>query len=190
MSDVLKFLINVVVNGFLICEEVEVVFEVLFNGEVMFSQIGGFLMVLCICGEMVDEYVVVVVVMCVKCKVVKVFVGVMDIVGIGGDGKYMLNIFIVMVFVVVGVGVLVVKYGNWNLILKLGIFDLQGQMGINVMVGFEVVEKVLNEVGIGFMMVLMYYLVIVYVMLMWIEFGIWIIFNIFGFLINFVGVKC
>lgn len=47
-------------------------------------------MVLCMCGEMVDEYVVVVVVMCVNCVKVIVFEGVMDIVGIGGMGKVIL----------------------------------------------------------------------------------------------------
>lgn len=45
-----------------------------------------------------------------------------------------------IVFVVVGVGVFVVKYGNCKLLLNLGVVDMLIENGIDVMVGFEVVE--------------------------------------------------
>lgn len=69
-------------------------------------------MVLRVCGEIVGEVIGVVVIMWVKMFLVEVLSDVIDIVGIGGDNLGSYNIFICMVFVVVGCGVNVVKYGN------------------------------------------------------------------------------
>lgn len=46
-----------------------------------------------------------------------------DIVGIGGDGYNMINIFSVVGVVVVFCGVKVVKYGNRSVLSKLGLVD-------------------------------------------------------------------
>lgn len=189
MSDALKPLINAAANGPLTREEAEAAFEVLFNGEATPSQIGGLLMALRTRGETVDEYAAAAAVMRAKCKAVKAPAGAMDIVGTGGDGKHTLNISTATAFVVAGAGVPVAKHGNRNLTSKSGTSDLQGQMGINVMVGPEVVEKALNEAGIGFMMAPMHHPAIAHVMPTRTELGTRTIFNILGPLTNPAGAK-
>ncbi|QTN35458.1 anthranilate phosphoribosyltransferase [Cognatishimia activa] len=189
MSDALKPLINAAANGPLTQEQAETAFEVLFNGEATPSQIGGLLMALRTRGETVDEYAAAAAVMRAKCKAVKAPAGAMDIVGTGGDGKHTLNISTATAFVVAGAGVPVAKHGNRNLTSKSGTSDLQGQMGINVMVGPEVVEKALNEAGIGFMMAPMHHPAIAHVMPTRTELGTRTIFNILGPLTNPAGAK-
>lgn len=189
MSDALKPLINAAANGPLSQEQAEAAFEVLFNGEATPSQIGGLLMALRTRGETVDEYAAAAAVMRAKCKAVKAPEGAMDIVGTGGDGKHTLNISTATAFVVAGAGVPVAKHGNRNLTSKSGTSDLQGQMGINVMVGPEVVEKALNEAGIGFMMAPMHHPAIAHVMPTRTELGTRTIFNILGPLTNPAGAK-
>lgn len=189
MSDALKPLINAAANGPLSQEQAEAAFEVLFNGEATPSQIGGLLMALRTRGETVDEYAAAAAVMRAKCKAVKAPKGAMDIVGTGGDGKHTLNISTATAFVVAGAGVPVAKHGNRNLTSKSGTSDLQGQMGINVMVGPEVVEKALNEAGIGFMMAPMHHPAIAHVMPTRTELGTRTIFNILGPLTNPAGAK-
>ncbi|NQY60222.1 anthranilate phosphoribosyltransferase [Cognatishimia sp.] len=189
MSDALKPLINAAANGPLSQEQAEAAFEVLFNGEATPSQIGGLLMALRTRGETVDEYAAAAAVMRAKCKAVKAPASAMDIVGTGGDGKHTLNISTATAFVVAGSGVPVAKHGNRNLTSKSGTSDLQGQMGINVMVGPDVVEKALNEAGIGFMMAPMHHPAIAHVMPTRTELGTRTIFNILGPLTNPAGAK-
>lgn len=189
MSDALKPLINAAANGPLTQEQAETAFEVLFNGEATPSQIGGLLMALRTRGETVDEYAAAAAVMRAKCKAVKAPEGAMDIVGTGGDGKHTLNISTATAFVVAGAGVPVAKHGNRNLTSKSGTSDLQGQMGINVMVGPDVVEKALSEAGIGFMMAPMHHPAIAHVMPTRTELGTRTIFNILGPLTNPAGAK-
>jgi anthranilate phosphoribosyltransferase len=113
----------------------------------------------------------------------------MDIVGTGGDGKGTLNISTATAFVVAGAGVPVAKHGNRNLSSKSGAADALTQLGVNVMVGPEVVEKALKEAGIGFMMAPMHHPAIAHVMPTRAELGTRTIFNILGPLTNPAGVK-
>ena len=131
--------------------EAEVAFETLFNGEATPSQIGGFLMALRTRGETVDEFAAAAAIMRAKCNAVRAPQGAMDIVGTGGDGKGTLNISTATAFVVAGAGVPVAKHGNRNLSSKSGAADALGQMGTNVMVGVDVVERALEEIGIAFL---------------------------------------
>ena len=108
----------------------------------------------------------------------------MDIVGTGGDGKGTLNISTATAFVVAGAGVPVAKHGNRNLSSKSGAADALGQMGIDVMVGPNVVERALREVGIGFMMAPMHHPATAHVMPTRAELGTRTIFNILGPLTN------
>jgi anthranilate phosphoribosyltransferase len=113
----------------------------------------------------------------------------MDIVGTGGDGKGTLNISTATAFVVAGAGVPVAKHGNRNLSSKSGAADALTQLGVNVMVGPDVVEKALKEAGIGFMMAPMHHPAIAHVMPTRAELGTRTIFNILGPLTNPAGVK-
>ncbi|MEM9971542.1 MAG: anthranilate phosphoribosyltransferase, partial [Pseudomonadota bacterium] len=143
MSGALKPLISAAVDRPLTREEAEAAFAVLFDGEATPSQIGVFLMTLRTRGETVEEYAAAAAVMRAKCNAVQAPKGAMDIVGTGGDGKGTLNISTATAFVVAGAGVTVAKHGNRNLSSKSGAADALSQMGVNVMVGPEVVEAAL-----------------------------------------------
>jgi anthranilate phosphoribosyltransferase len=99
-----------------------------------------------------------------------------------------LNISTGAAFAVAGCGVVVAKHGNRNLSSKSGTADVQGQLGINVMVGPEVVERALSEVGIGFMMAPMHHPAMAHVGPSRVELGTRTIFNLLGPLTNPAGV--
>ncbi|WP_108837669.1 anthranilate phosphoribosyltransferase [Tateyamaria sp. Alg231-49] len=189
MSDALKPLIDAAANGPLTRDQAEAAFQILFEGEATPSQIGGLLMALRTRGETVDEFAAAAAVMRAKCNAVRAPEGAMDIVGTGGDGKGTLNISTATAFVVAGAGVTVAKHGNRNLSSKSGAADALTQMGINVMVGPDVVEASLAGAGIGFMMAPMHHPAIAHVMPTRAELGTRTIFNILGPLTNPAGVK-
>ena len=189
MSDALKPLIAAAADRPLSRAEAEAAFAILFEGEATPSQIGGLLMALRTRGETVEEYAAAAHVMRAKCLAVRAPQGAIDIVGTGGDGKGTLNISTAAAFVVAGAGVPVAKHGNRNLSSKSGAGDVLGQMGIDVMVGPEVVERALAEVGIGFMMAPMHHPATRHVMPARTELGTRTIFNILGPLTNPAGVR-
>ena len=188
MSDALKPLIGAASDRTLTRDEAEAAFTVLFEGEATPAQMGGFLMALRTRGETVDEYAAAAAVMRAKCNKVRAPEGAMDIVGTGGDGKHTLNISTATAFVVAGAGVPVAKHGNRNLSSKSGTADVQAQMGVNVMVGADVVEEALAEAGIAFMMAPMHHPAMAHVGPVRAELGTRTIFNILGPLTNPAGV--
>ncbi|MEM8629776.1 MAG: anthranilate phosphoribosyltransferase [Pseudomonadota bacterium] len=189
MSDDFRPLIGIAADRPLTRDEAELAFETLFEGDATPSQIGGLLMALRTRAETVEEYAAAATVMRRKCRTVRAPDGAMDIVGTGGDGKGTLNISTATAFVVAGAGVTVAKHGNRNLSSKSGAADALGQMGIEVMVGPETVERAINDVGIGFMMAPMHHPAIAHVMPTRSELGTRTIFNILGPLTNPAGVK-
>jgi anthranilate phosphoribosyltransferase len=110
--------------------------------------------------------------------------GAVDIVGTGGDGKGTLNISTGAAFVVAGAGVPVATHGNRNLSSRSGAADALTEIGVNVMVGPEVVERAIAEAGIGFMMAPMHHPAVRHVMPARQELGTRTIFNILGPLTN------
>ncbi len=170
-------------------EEAEGAFQILFDGEATPAQMGGLLMALRTRGETVGEYAAAAAVMRAKCLKVVAPAGAMDIVGTGGDGKGTLNISTAAAFVVAGAGVPVAKHGNRNLSSKSGAADALTELGINVMIGPQLVEKALKEVGIGFMMAPMHHPAMRHVGPVRIELGTRTLFNILGPLTNPAGVK-
>ncbi|WP_439521967.1 anthranilate phosphoribosyltransferase [Marivita sp.] len=189
MSDLMKPLIYAASEGPLSRSQAEQAFEILFEGEATPAQIGGLLMALRARGEAVSEYAAAAAVMRAKCTPVKAPEGAMDIVGTGGDGKGTLNISTATAFVVAGAGVPVAKHGNRNLSSKSGAADALTEMGVNVMVSPEIVERSLIEAGIGFMMAPMHHPAMKHVMPVRQELGSKTIFNILGPLTNPAGVK-
>jgi anthranilate phosphoribosyltransferase len=161
----------------------------LFEGQATDAQIGGLLMAMRARGEAISEYAAGAAVMRAKCNAVKAPAGAMDIVGTGGDGMGTLNISTATAFVVAGAGVPVAKHGNRNLSSLSGAADALGQMGINVMVRADVVERAIAQIGIGFMMAPMHHPAIKHVMPARQQLGCKTIFNILGPLTNPAGVK-
>ncbi|MBA4351560.1 MAG: anthranilate phosphoribosyltransferase [Rhodobacter sp.] len=189
MSDILRPLIGLAAERPLTRAEAETAFEALFNGEGTPAQMGGFLMALRTRGETVDEFAAAATVMRAKCNKVTAPEGAMDIVGTGGDGKGTLNISTAAAFVVAGAGVPVAKHGNRNLSSKSGSADALTELGLNVMVGPDVVERCLSEAGIGFMMAPMHHPAMRHVGPVRMELGTRTIFNILGPLTNPAGAK-
>ncbi|MBC7675506.1 MAG: anthranilate phosphoribosyltransferase [Rhodoferax sp.] len=189
MSDVLKPLIGIAAERALTRAEAETAFQALFEGAATPAQMDGFLMALRTRGETVDEFAAAASVMRSKCLPVRAPAGAMDIVGTGGDGKGTLNISTATAFVVAGAGVIVAKHGNRNLSSKSGAADALTELGLNVMVGPEIVERCLNEAGIGFMMAPMHHPATRHVMPVRAELGTRTLFNILGPLTNPAGVK-
>ena len=189
MSDVLKPLIGIAADRPLTRAEAEAAFAALFDGAATPAQMGGFLMALRTRGETVDEFAAAASVMRAKCLPVRAPAGAMDIVGTGGDGKGTLNISTATAFVVAGAGVIVAKHGNRNLSSKSGAADALTELGLNVMVGPDVVERCLAEAGIGFMMAPMHHPATRHVMPVRAELGTRTLFNILGPLTNPAGVK-
>ena len=189
MSDALKPLINAAADGPLTRAQAEEAFGILFAGDATPAQIGGLLMALRTRGETVDEYAAAAAVMRAKCLPVNAPADAMDIVGTGGDGKHTLNISTATAYVVAGAGQVVAKHGNRNLSSKSGTADVQTAMGVNVMVGPQVVERCLSEAGIGFMMAPMHHPAMAHVGPVRAELGARTIFNILGPLTNPAGVK-
>ena len=189
MSDRLKPLIHAAADRALTRAEAEAAFTVLFDGDATPAQMGGLLMALRTRGETVDEIAAAAHVMRTKCNPVSAPAGAMDIVGTGGDGKGTLNISTATAFVVAGAGVVVAKHGNRNLSSKSGAADALTELGLNVMVGAGVVERCLNEAGIGFMMAPMHHPATRHVAPVRLELGTRTLFNILGPLTNPAGVK-
>ncbi len=189
MSDLLRPLIGVAAERALTRTEAETAFATLFDGTATAAQIGGFLMALRTRGETVAEIAAAAHVMRLNCTPVQAPPGAMDIVGTGGDGKGTLNISTATAFVAAAAGVPVAKHGNRNLSSRSGAADALGAMGINVMVGAEVVERALAELGIAFLMAPMHHPAIRHVMPARAELGTRTIFNILGPLTNPAGVK-
>ena len=189
MSDVLKSIIARAIDAPLSPADAKAAFGEIMEGRGTAAQIGGFLMVLRVRGETVGEYAAAAAAMRERCLRVNAPAGAMDIVGTGGDGKGTLNISTATAFVVAGAGVSVAKHGNRNLSSKSGAADALGELGINVMVGPDVVERGIREAGIGFMMATMHHPAIKHVMPARQELGTRTIFNILGPLTNPAGVK-
>ena len=188
MTD-LRALIAIACDRPLTRPEAELAFEALFEGSATPAQMGGLLMALRTRGETVDEFAAAAFVMRAHCHRVTAPAGAMDIVGTGGDGKGTLNISTATAFVVAGAGVVVAKHGNRNLSSKSGAADALTEMGLNVMVGPDVVERCLNDAGIGFMMAPMHHPAMRHVGPVRAELGTRTIFNILGPLTNPAGVK-
>ncbi|MHA6268148.1 anthranilate phosphoribosyltransferase [Aliiroseovarius sp. CAU 1755] len=189
MSDAMKPLIYAATEGPLSRAQAELAFEELFDGRATPAQIGALLAAMRARGESVAEYAAAAAVMRAKCAKVSAPDGAMDIVGTGGDGMGTLNISTATAFVVAGAGVTVAKHGNRNLSSKSGAADALTEMGVNVMVGADVAERAINEVGIGFMMAPMHHPAMKHVMPVRQEMGCKTIFNILGPLTNPAGVK-
>lgn len=185
----MKPLIFAASEGPLSRAQAEEAFGYLFEGAATPAQIGGFLMALRTRGESVAEYAAAAAVMRAHCVPVKAPESAMDIVGTGGDGKHTLNISTATAFVVAGAGVPVAKHGNRNLSSKSGTADVQAALGINVMVGPDVVERAIAEAGIGFMMAPMHHPAMKHVGPVRVELGSKTIFNILGPLTNPANVK-
>jgi len=189
MSDALKPLIHAAAEGPLTTAQAREAFDILFAGDATPSQIGGLLMAIRARKETVAEIAAAAAAMRARCVPVVAPAGAIDIVGTGGSGKATLNISTATAFTVAGAGVPVAKHGNRKQTSNAGAADALGMNGVEVMIGPDVVERALSEIGIAFMMAPMHHPAIKHVMPTRLELGTHTIFNILGPLTNPAGVK-
>ena len=123
------------------------------TGEASPAQIGSFLVVLRKKGETVEEVTAFARVMREFSRRIHPRVGglLVDTCGTGGDKIKTFNVSTTSAFVVAAAGIPVAKHGNRSFTSKCGSADLLEQLGLNLDMDPENVERSIDEVGIGFL---------------------------------------
>ncbi|PIV12057.1 MAG: anthranilate phosphoribosyltransferase, partial [Candidatus Omnitrophica bacterium CG03_land_8_20_14_0_80_43_22] len=126
--------------------EVEAAMKEIMSGQARPDEIAGFLMGLREKGETVDEITGAAKVMRENVIKIKPKSGkLLDTCGTGGDKSNTFNISTVSAFVAAGAGAIVAKHGNRSISSKCGSADVLKELGVNIEVTPEIVEKCLNE---------------------------------------------
>jgi anthranilate phosphoribosyltransferase len=122
------------------------------DGSATPAQVGAFLAALRLKGETVDEIAGAAQVMRQRVDPIRVDAAIfVDTCGTGGDGQNTFNISTTAAFAVAGAGVTVAKHGNRSVSSRCGSADVLGALGVNVDASKAVVERCIEQVGIGFL---------------------------------------
>ena len=147
-------------------KEMEAAMEVIMTGQATPAQIGAFITALRLKGETIEEITGAARVMRQKATRIRVKDNqinidrdeinldqetIIDTCGTGGDGTNTFNVSTTTAFVVAGCGLRVAKHGNRSVSSLCGSADVIESLGVNLDVPPAVVEKCLNQVGIGFL---------------------------------------
>ena len=133
-------------------DEAAKVMEILLSGEATQAQIGALLTAMRMKGETLEELIGFVSVLARKAEHISPKVDkYIDIVGTGGDGMSTFNISTTSAFVIAGAGVAVAKHGNRAISSKSGAGDVLEALGVNIAAEPAVVQKCVEDCGIGFM---------------------------------------
>jgi anthranilate phosphoribosyltransferase len=159
--------------------------ELILTGQATQAQIACFLTALRMKGETLDEITGLASVLRDKAKTISPKLDkYVDLVGTGGDCTYSFNISTTSAFVVAAAGLPVAKHGNRSISSKSGAGDVLEALGVNISADPEIVEKCVEEVGIGFMFAPHFNPAMKYVGPVRGEMGIRTVFNILGPLSN------
>lgn len=172
-------------------EEAARVMNIMLSGEATQAQIAAYLTALRMKGETIDEIIGSASV--IKEKAAHIHPDVpmyADFVGTGGDCTYTFNISTTSAFVAATAGLPIAKHGNRAISSKSGAGDVLESLGVNLTPDLEVVEKCVEEVGIGFMFAPAFNQSLRFVGQVRNEIGIRSIFNIMGPMANPSGAKC
>ncbi len=164
-------------------------FDIMMSGDATPSQMGGLLMALRVRGETVDEITGGVMAMRAKMTRIKAPDHAIDTCGTGGDASGTYNVSTAASLVIAASGVTVAKHGNRALSSKAGSADVLTALGVNIETPPEVVERSIQEVGIGFMMAPRHHGAMRHVGGTRVELGTRTIFNLLGPLSNPAGTK-
>ncbi len=122
------------------------------EGQAEDSALAEFLTALKEKGESVSEIVGAARVMRQKAEKLKVTSdNIVDTCGTGGDGGTTFNISTASAFVVAGAGITVAKHGNRAVSSRSGSADVLKCLGVNIEADKAVVEKCIEQVGMGFL---------------------------------------
>jgi anthranilate phosphoribosyltransferase len=158
-------------------------------GEATPAQIGAFLAAIRMKGETVDEVTAFATAMRRFCSVIKPKVKgrLVDTCGTGGDKIKTFNVSTISAFVVAGAGIAVAKHGNRSVTSKCGSADVLESLGFSLELSPVDVERLIEDVGIGFMFAPRFHPAMKYVIGSRREIGIRTVFNILGPLTNPAG---
>jgi anthranilate phosphoribosyltransferase len=111
----------------------------------------------------------------------------LDTCGTGGDRTKTFNVSTTAAFVIAAAGVPVAKHGNRSFTSKCGSADVLEQLGLNLNMGADLVERAIEEIGIGFMFAPNFHPAMKNVASVRREIGVRTVFNILGPLTNPAG---
>lgn len=160
------------------------VIDEIMSGNTSTAQTGAFLTALHIKGETSEEISGAAAAMRDKALAVSHKSPVLEIVGTGGDKAQSMNVSTTTAFLCAAAGLKIAKHGNRAATSKSGTADALEAMGGNLMTEPAVVEKLIEEVGFGFMFAQKFHSAMKYVGPVRREVGIPTIFNILGPLTN------
>lgn len=166
-------------------EEAKEVMNIMLSGEATQAQLGAILTALRTKGETLEELIGFASVLREKADTISPKVdNYVDLVGTGGDRTFTFNISTTAAFVVAAAGLPVAKHGNRSISSKSGAGDVLESLGVNIMAEPSLVEKCVEEVGIGFMFAQLFNKSMRFVGQARNEMGIRTVFNILGPLAN------
>lgn len=159
------------------------------SGQASYSQTAAFLTALRMKGEAVEELIAFASVMREhSCQIhPKVNGRLVDTCGTGGDKIKTFNVSTLAAFVVAGAGVCVAKHGNRAVTSTSGSADVLERLGLNLSMEPQTVERIIEQVGIGFMFAPAFHPAMKYAAQPRQEIGIRTVFNLLGPLTNPAG---
>ena len=186
----LRPLLALVAGGGRLSEaEAETAFDIIMSGDATPSQMGALLMALRVRGETVDEITGAARIMRSKAVAITAPPGTIDTCGTGGDGSGTFNVSTAAALVAAGCGVPVAKHGNRALSSKSGSADVLTALGVNIDCDMAIVQRCLDEIGIGFLMAPRHHSATRHVAPTRVELATRTIFNLLGPLSNPAGAR-
>lgn len=166
--------------------EAQAIMRELMSGNATNAQIASFLTALRMKGESIEEISAFARVMRDFCLKIHPHVNkrIIDIVGTGGDRIKSFNVSTTASFIVAGAGAIVAKHGNRSFTSKCGSADVLEKLGYNLNTEPSIIEKSIEQIGIGFMFAPRFHPAMKYALEPRKEIGIRTIFNILGPITN------
>lgn len=171
--------------------ETEDIMSEIMSGKAKDTQIAVFLTALRMRGETIDEITAMASVMRKFCNQIhpKVSGILVDTCGTGGDRIKTFNISTTATFVAAGAGIPIAKHGNRSVTSRSGSADVLEALGLNLKMPPILVEKSIEDIGIGFMFAPSFHPAMKFAIGPRREIGIRTIFNILGPLTNPANAK-
>lgn len=189
MTDFKALIARVADGNVLTDDEAYSAFDTMMSGEATPGQIGAFLMALRVRGEAVSEITAGARVMREKSLKVNAPEGAIDNCGTGGDASGTWNISTGAAFAIAACGVKLAKHGNRALSSKSGTAQALEELGVKIGISAELIERCIEECGMGFMMAPSHHAAMAHVAPIRVELGTRTIFNLLGPLSNPAGTK-
>jgi anthranilate phosphoribosyltransferase len=170
-------------------EETQTALREVMAGDATNAQIAAFLTALRMKGETVEEVAALAEVMRQNCRPIhpRIQGRLVDTCGTGGDRVKTFNISTAAAFVIAGADLYVAKHGNRSVTSKSGSADVLERLGLNLNVEPKIVERSVEQVGIGFMFAPVFHPAMKYAVAPRKEVGIRTVFNLLGPLTNPAG---